>query len=53
MLGLSVGDKKEIKVKFPDDYRENSLAGKDASFLLKVKDIQERVKKIPIDDQLA
>ena len=53
MLGLSVGDKKEIKVKFPDDYREKSLAGKDASFLLKVKDIQERVKKIPIDDQLA
>ena len=53
LVGLSVGDKKDITVKFPDDYREKSLAGKDASFLLKVKDIQERVKKIPIDDQLA
>ena len=31
----------------------SSLAGKDASFQLKIKDIQERVKKVPIDDQLA
>ena len=53
MVGLNIGDDKEIKVKFPDDYRENSLAGKDASFHIKIKDIQERVKKIAIDDQLA
>lgn len=53
MVGLNVGDDKEIKVKFPDDYREKSLAGKDASFHIKIKDIQERVKKIAIDDQLA
>ena len=26
--GLNVGDEKEIKVKFPEDYREKSLAGK-------------------------
>ena len=53
MVGLNIGDEKEIKVKFPDDYREKSLAGKDASFHIKIKDIQERVKKIAIDDQLA
>ena len=53
MVGLNIGDDKEIKVKFPDDYREKSLAGKDASFHIKIKDIQERVKKIAIDDQLA
>ena len=53
MVGLNVGDDKEIKVKFPDDYREKSLAGKDASFHIKIKDVQERVKKIAIDDQLA
>ena len=29
------------------------LAGKDASFHIKIKDVQERVKKIAIDDQLA
>ena len=28
MVGLNVGDEKEIKVKFPEDYREKSLAGK-------------------------
>ena len=53
MVGLNIGDEKEIKVKFPDDYREKSIAGKDASFHIKIKDIQERVKKIAIDDQLA
>ena len=53
MVGLNIGDDKEIKVKFPIDYREKSLAGKDASFHIKIKDIQERVKKIAIDDQLA
>ena len=53
MVGLSIDDEKEIKVKFPVDYREKSLAGKNASFQIKIKDIQERVKKVPIDDQLA
>jgi trigger factor len=53
MVGLNIGDEKEIKVKFPDDYREKSLAGKDASFHIKIKDVQERVKKIAIDEQLA
>ena len=53
MVGLNVGDDKAIKVKFPSDYREKSLAGKNATFQLKIKDIQERVKKVNIDDQLA
>ena len=35
MVGLNVGDEKEIKVKFPEDYREKSLAGKNAKFELK------------------
>ena len=35
------------------DYREKNLAGKDASFDLKIKDIQERVKEIKVDDKLA
>ena len=35
MVGLNVGDEKEIKVKFPEDYREKSLAGKNASFHIK------------------
>ena len=52
MVGLSIDDEKENKVKFPVDYREKFL-GKNASFQIKIKDIQERVKKVPIDDQLA
>ena len=28
MVGLNIGDEKEIKVKFPDDYREKSLSWK-------------------------
>ena len=27
MVGLNIGDEKEIKVKFPEDYRDKSLAG--------------------------
>ena len=53
MVGLNINDKKAIKVKFPDDYRTKELAGKDAVFDIKIKDIQERVKKVPIDDKLA
>ena len=53
MVGLNVGEAKAVKVKFPDDYRTKELAGKDAIFDIKIKDIQERVKKIPIDDKLA
>ena len=45
--------RKNITVTFPSDYRETNIAGKKANFHLKIKDIQERVKKVPIDDQLA
>ena len=53
MVGLKVGEEKDIKVTFPNDYREKKLANKKAVFKLNIKDIQERVVKVPIDDQLA
>jgi len=53
MVGLNISDEKAIKVKFPDDYRTKELAGNDAVFDVNIKDIQERVKKVPIDDKLA
>ena len=53
MVGLNINDEKAVKVKFPDDYRTKELAGKDAVFDIKIKDIQRRVKKVPIDDKLA
>ena len=53
MVGLRINEDKNISVTFPSDYRETKIAGKKANFHLKIKDIQERVKKVPIDDQLA
>ena len=53
MVDLKIADKKKINVVFPVDYRLKKIAGKKATFDLKIKDIQERVKNIPIDDKLA
>ncbi len=53
MIGSQIGEEKTIDVVFPEDYRLKKIAGKKASFELKIKDIQERVKKVSIDDKLA
>ncbi|MAH78633.1 MAG: trigger factor [Rickettsiales bacterium] len=53
MINLEIGESKVIKVTFPDDYRAKELAGKEAEFSLKIKDIQDRVKNVKIDNQLA
>ncbi len=53
MTDLSIGENKKIDVVFPDDYRLKKVASKKAVFKLEIKDIQERVKNIPIDDKLA
>ena len=53
MENLDVDQESKINVTFPDDYREKNLAKKKAVFKIKIKDIQERVKKVEIDDKLA
>ena len=53
MVGLNINEEKSISVTFPSDYREANIAGKKADFHLKIKDIQERVKKVAVDDKLA
>lgn len=53
MVGLEVNEKKKINVTFPVDYRQTNLAGKNATFDLDIKDIQARVKNIPVDEKLA
>ena len=53
MIGLKIGEEKDIKVTFPSDYREKKLANKKAVFKLNIKDIQQRVDQVPIDEQLA
>ena len=42
IVGMKVGEEKELNLKFPDDYTE-ALKGKKVKFQVKVKEIKERV----------
>lgn len=44
LIGASTGDDKEVKVTFPEDYPQETLAGKDAVFDVKVKEVAGPVK---------
>ncbi len=52
MHGAKVGDKLTVKVKFPDDYGNSELAGKDAEFEVDVKEVRLR-KAASLDDAFA
>ncbi len=52
IVGHSAGDKFDIKVTFPKDYPEKSLAGKPAIFEVLLKQVNE-IKKPAPDDELA
>lgn len=43
LIGMEIGEEKEIKVTFPKEYGEPSLAGKDATFKVKVNDLKVKV----------
>ena len=52
VVGMNVGESKNVNVKFPEQYHAENLAGKDAVFVVTVKDIT--VKKLPeLDDEFA
>lgn len=52
LIGLKAGDEKDVKVPFPEDYFEKSLAGKEAVFAVKVNDVKR--SEVPaIDDEFA
>ena len=42
MLGMNVGEKRNINVKFPEDYQAENLKGKDAVFEVELHQIKER-----------
>jgi trigger factor len=50
LVGLSVGDKKSFDITFPDDYMEESLAGKPAHFDVEVRELREKVLPDADDD---
>lgn len=41
LLGAAAGDERTLEVRFPDDYRATHLAGKDATFEVKVLKVAE------------
>jgi len=43
IIGLSAGDSCEFTFTFPDDYEEESVAGKEAEFSIDVTNVQSRV----------
>ena len=50
--GMKIGEEKDVKVKFPDDYGKSDLGGKDAVFAVKLHEIKE--KKLPeLNDEFA
>jgi trigger factor len=52
LTGLKAGDEKNVEVKFPEEYGAENLAGKDAVFECKVKEVKAP-KAAEINDELA
>jgi len=52
LVGAKVGDAVEVKVKFPDEYGAENLAGKDAVFECTINAVKEP-KPAEINDELA
>jgi trigger factor len=52
LSGAKAGDERQVKVSFPAEYGNPDLAGKEAVFEVKVKEVQQRLPAA-IDDTLA
>ncbi len=52
LIGMEIGDEKEVNVTFPEEYHEENLAGEDAVFEVKLNDI--KIKELPeLDDDFV
>jgi trigger factor len=52
LVGMAIGEEKEINVTFPEEYHSPNLAGKDAVFKVKINEIKR--KNLPeLDDEFA
>ena len=52
VIGMNIGEEKDLNVKFPEDYHAEELAGKDAVFAVKLHEI--KAKEMPVmDDEFA
>jgi len=52
MIGMKIGEEKDLNVTFPAEYHSSEVAGKDAVFHVKVNGIQ-KVEKPELDDDFA
>ena len=52
MIGLNPDEEKEIAVPFPEDYGYKKWEGKTVSFLVKVKEVKEKILPL-LDDEFA
>jgi trigger factor len=52
LVGCKVGEDQKVKVTFPDEYGSENLAGKDAEFACKIKNVKEPIPA-KINDELA
>jgi len=52
LIGVRAGEERDLNVKFPDDYNDAKLAGKDAVFTAKVKEVS-KPDPLVVDDELA
>jgi len=52
LVGMSAGDEKEFELSFPQEYHKKDLAGKNATFKVKVNLVQER-QTPEINDEFA
>lgn len=52
VVGMKAGDEKEIKVTYDEDYSDKRFAGSTITFLVKVKEVQERIMP-ELDDVFA
>jgi trigger factor len=52
IVGMKAGETKDVSAKFPDDYGNQELAGKEAVFTITVHDVKEP-ELPPLDDEFA
>ena len=52
LIGMNVGDEKDIKVTFPKEYQAKNLAGKEAVFKVKLHEIQIK-EKVELTEDMA
>jgi len=52
VIGMNTGEEKSIKVTFPEDFQTKELAGKEATFKVKIHEIREQIP-MELNDTLA